>query len=104
MEVINLTEEKAKEEEKKAEERKKTETENHTEGRVMFEVMRRLVKRSKKRKFDPHSKLPSCLNDMIERSMPRKFPCTICGKLFPKIEQLIVHSHEHGPVRFFKAI
>ena len=100
IEIINLTEERAKEAERKAEERKRTGTENHTEGKAMFEVMRRLVKNSKKRSADFQSKLPACLQEMTEKStMQKKFPCTICGKLFPKIEQLITHSHEHGPVR-----
>ena len=72
----------------------------------MFEVMRRMVKNSKKRKPDFQSKLPACLQEMTEKSSPKKFPCTICGKLFPKINHLIMHSHEHGPVRvisFYRA-
>ena len=78
--------------------KERTGTENHTEGKAMFEVMRRLVKNSKKRTADFQSKLPACLQEMTEKStMQKKFPCTICGKLFPKIEQLITHSHEHGP-------
>ena len=73
--------------------------ENQTpEGAAAFRVMRKLVsKKSLKRKRHDLG-LPSCLIELMEKA--KRYPCTICGKLYFKPENLVTHAFEHGPVRF----
>ena len=68
-----------------------------SEGKMAFEVMKKLVKKSRKRQNGFQLKYPSCLADMINQGSYRKFPCTLCGKLFPRPDELITHANAHTP-------
>ena len=77
-------------------ETEKVQVDQQLEGQAAFVRMAKLVLRSHMPK-KPHGKYPSCLNDIVERGGQKKYPCTLCGKLFPKPFQLEVHANEHGP-------
>lgn len=71
---------------------------SNPEGKAAFKVMKRMVKKARNEKYLSRYELkfPSCLNDIIQNDKQRKFPCTICGKLFCQPDQLVVHSNQHG--------
>jgi len=77
------------------------------EGKNAFDILNSLVQKSKKPPEEPVNKpkkqprnykqLPSCLMKMIDEGA-RKFPCTMCGKLYSHPDQLVVHANDHSEV------
>ena len=71
------------------------------EGKAAFDIMAGLLKKPEKKvqesKKPKNKGLPSCLMSLAN-SGARRFPCTMCGKLFIDPEQLVVHAGDHsGP-------
>ena len=72
------------------------------EGKNAFDILNSLIQKSKKPPEEPaikpkkhlrnYKQLPSCLMKMIEEGT-KKFPCTLCGKLFSHPDQLVVHAN-----------
>ena len=76
------------------------------EGKAAFDILSNLLDKAKKpeepikakKQARNHKQLPSCLQSLVAEGT-KKFPCTMCGKLFIHPDQLVVHANEHLGVR-----
>ena len=67
-------------------------------GKAAFKMLNCLVSRKRKHESNENNAyhLPGCLSLLVDQKCVRKYPCSICGKLFHNVDQLVVHSDVHS--------
>ena len=67
-------------------------------GKAAFKMLDCLVSRKRKHESNENNAyhLPGCLSLLVDQKCVRKYPCSICGKLFHNVDQLVVHSDVHS--------